>query len=126
MGFRIEVERVPRLRPGESWRKGVVTSLWPCGPTGEPVVQRDEKNQLRRVPVPARGHSAVDLALTSIHIEFPRRRRFVSGTRHRGFIRDGPALGEPLWADDRGELALGRAARGRDSEQNGHQISSNR
>jgi hypothetical protein len=84
-------EAVFQLKPFDD-REGVVTSLWRCGPTGDPVAQEDEENQIRRVPVPARDHSAVDLAPSSIHIEFPRHRRFISGTWHRGFIRDSPAL----------------------------------
>src|SRR5277367_6552589 len=53
----------------------------------------DDRNQLRWVPFPARDHSPIDLALSPVHSEFPRRRRFVSGTRDCGLVRDGSTLG---------------------------------
>jgi hypothetical protein len=35
-----------------------------------------------------------DLALSPVHLELSRCRRFIGGTRHHGLLRDRPALGE--------------------------------
>jgi site-specific DNA recombinase len=74
-------------------------SLWRLGSQG------NEENQLQPVSLPARDHSAGDLALSPVHLELPRRRRFVGGTRHHGLLRDHSALGESFRADDRGGFA---------------------
>src|ERR1700688_2136922 len=67
--------------------------------------QEDEENRLQRLSLPACHHSAGDLAVFSIHFELPRRRRFASGARNHGLLRNGSALGESFRADDRGRFA---------------------
>src|SRR5271166_1682350 len=44
------------------------------------------------------------MALPPVHPEPARRRRFIGGTRGGGVLRDGSALGESFWTDDRGRL----------------------
>jgi hypothetical protein len=48
--------------------------------------QGDDKNQLQGVPVPSRHYPAGDLALSPVHTELSRRRRFVGGTPHHGLL----------------------------------------
>src|ERR1039458_1608143 len=85
--------------------KGIVTPRRTCGPFGGPVAKGDEENQLRRLPVPARDHSAGDLALSQVHTEPARRRRFARGAWSDGVLRDSPALGESFRTDGRCRLA---------------------
>jgi hypothetical protein len=44
-----------------------------CDLLGGSIAQVDEENRLRRLSLPARDHSAGDLAVFSIHFELPRR-----------------------------------------------------
>ena len=49
----------PALHPSaQTGSNGIVTPRRTCGPFGGPVAKRDEENQLRRLPLPARDRSA--------------------------------------------------------------------
>jgi hypothetical protein len=45
----------------------IVTPRRACSPSGGPVAEGDEENQLLRVPVPARDHSSSNMALPPVH-----------------------------------------------------------
>jgi putative transposase len=53
---------------------GIVTSPGKLRFLWSPGSQQDEENQLQRLPVPTRDHSAGDLALPPVHPELARRR----------------------------------------------------
>src|SRR3982074_485587 len=81
-GLRVETRILPSvlvvLLVGvamDSW--GIVTSSGRLRFLCPPGSQRDEENQLRRLPIPARDHSAGDLALPPVHAELARCRGLI-------------------------------------------------
>ena len=92
----------PSASTASSRSDGIVTALRACGVLGGRVAHADEQDQLQRVSIPARDHSASDLALPPLHPQPARRRGLVGGTRSGGVLRDRSALGEPFRTDDRG------------------------
>src|ERR1700677_1187394 len=101
----------PPPAPSYSWGRragivrGIVTAASGLQLVGRSDSEGDAEPQLRQIPIPARDHSAGDLALYPFHLELARRRRFVGGTRDHGLLRNHSALGEPFRADDRGGFA---------------------
>src|SRR5271169_4067180 len=81
---------------------GTVTAFRACGVLGGRIADADDQDQLQRVSIPARNHSAGEMALPPVYAESSRRRGFVGGARRRGVLRDRSAVGEPFRTDDRG------------------------
>ena len=77
------------LTHGEAWVRR-------CHVVGGLVAKEHDENQLLRISVPSGDHSPGDLALSPVHAQLSRRRRFPRGARNCNFVRNNPTLGESL------------------------------
>src|SRR5208337_2350691 len=55
--------------------------VWHCHGVGGLVAEEHDENQLLRISVPSGDHSPGDLALSPVHAQLSRRRRFARGAR---------------------------------------------
>jgi hypothetical protein len=85
----------PRLidRPpaGPEWRHEVKHDGYRlCHVVGGLVAKEHDENQLPRISVPSGDHSPGDLALSPVHAQLSRRRKFARGARNCNFVRNNP------------------------------------
>src|SRR5271165_6065626 len=76
-----------------------------CHVVGGLVAEEHDENQLFRISVPSGDHSPGDLALSPVHAQLSRRRRFARGARNCNFVRNNPTLGESFRTDHCGGIA---------------------
>ena len=70
-----------RHEPNTQFRGRVVT-VGACQPYPRAPILRDDQNQLRRLTLPARDHSAGDLAISSVHARLSRHGRSAGCARN--------------------------------------------